>query len=236
MSAYNLLVTVVIFVGVLIWLRAMDYIAHRGLISSRNSRKLIHIFTGPLFVLCWLLYDSSPGARYLAAVIPAIITLQFALIGLGIIKDEASVKAMSRSGERSELLKGPVYYGIVFVVITTLYWMETPVGVVALMLMCGGDGIADIVGRRFGHNPIPWNRKKTLEGSLAVLLGGWLMSIAVLAVMVAAGAFPAPFSAYLWPVFLLAVAAALVESLPFSDIDNVTVPLATILLGRLLLP
>ena len=34
-------------------IRALDFAAHRGWIESRLSRKLIHILTGPLFVLCW---------------------------------------------------------------------------------------------------------------------------------------------------------------------------------------
>ena len=37
-------------------IRALDFAAHRGWIESHLSRKLIHILTGPLFVLCWLLF------------------------------------------------------------------------------------------------------------------------------------------------------------------------------------
>ena len=39
-------------------------------------------------------------------------------------------------------------------------------------LMCGGDGLADIVGRRLGAgNPLPWNAAKSWAGSLAMMLG-----------------------------------------------------------------
>jgi phytol kinase len=78
--------------------------------------------------------------------VPFAITVQFALIGLGVMKDEASVKAMSRSGDRREILRGPLFYGIVFVVMTLVFWKSSPVGMLALMLMCGGDGMADILG------------------------------------------------------------------------------------------
>jgi len=88
------------FAAALGWLRLMDYFAHRGWIESRLSRKVIHIGTGPIYVLCWLLFDSAPSARWLAVLVPLAITIQFAMIGLGILKDEASVKAMSRSGDR----------------------------------------------------------------------------------------------------------------------------------------
>src|SRR5664280_891839 len=83
-------------------IRALDFAAHRGWIESHLSRKLIHILTGPLFVLCWLLFPSPDlwYYRWLAALVPLLFTVQFALIGLGIVKDEASVKAMSRTGYR----------------------------------------------------------------------------------------------------------------------------------------
>ncbi len=48
---------------------------------------------------------------------------------------------------------------------------------VAVCLMCGGDGLADIVGRRFGGgNKLPWNGTKSAAGSLAMLLGGTVMA------------------------------------------------------------
>jgi phytol kinase len=144
MLTSNWLALLITFAVALTWLRINDFAAHRGWIGSRLSRKLIHIGTGPLFVLCWLLFTPAPASRYLAALVPLLFTLQFVLIGLGIVKDEASVQAMSRTGDRREILRGPVFYGLVFVVMTLLYWLESPIGMVALMLMCGGDGLADI--------------------------------------------------------------------------------------------
>ena len=229
----NILALVVTFAVSLVWLRLNDFAAARGWVSSRLSRKIIHIGTGPLFVLCWLLFDDAPNARYLAALVPLVITVQFALIGLGIIKDEAAVQAMSRSGNRREILHGPLFYGIVFAALTILYWKDNPAGIIALMLLCGGDGIADLVGRRWGKHPLPWARRKSWEGSLAVFLGGWLLAATVLAVYLAAGVFPAPWRAYVFPLTVIALAAAAVESLPFREIDNLTVPLAAVLVALL---
>ena len=218
----------------LAWLRIMDFAAHRGWIESRLSRKVIHITTGPLFVLCWFLFRETPEARWWAACVPLLITAQFALIGLGIIKDEASVRAMSRSGDRREILRGPLFYGIVFVVLTLLFWRETPIGIAALMLMCGGDGIADVVGRRVASPKLPWSREKSLAGSLSVLLGGFLLAAFILWVYVSARVFPGSFGEYLIPLALLSLLAAAVESLPFRDVDNITVPLAVVLAGLIL--
>src|SRR3990172_9612441 len=179
MSA-NLLALFLTFVLALIWLRINDFAAHRGWISSHLSRKIIHIGTGPIFVLCWLLFTNNLSARYLAALVPLAITFQFALVGFGVIKDDAAVQAMSRTGDRGEILRGPLYYGIIFVVLTVVFWYDKPTGIVALMMLCGGDGLADILGRRYGKVKLPWNRGKSWAGSGGMFLGGWIFALIVL--------------------------------------------------------
>jgi len=215
------------------WLRLMDFIAHRGWISSNLSRKIIHVGTGPIFVLCWLMFPDVWFSRWLAALVPFLITLQFMLIGLGIIKDEASVKAMSRSGDRREILRGPLFYGIVFVVLTLVYWKDSPIGMVGLMLMCGGDGIADLVGNRVVSPALPWSKRKTLVGSLSVFLGGFILSAFVLWIFMVLGVFSRPFEVYLGPLLIISLAGMMVESLPFPDVDNITVTAVAVLLGHL---
>ena len=44
------LATLLTFAVAVFFLRFMDFLAHRGFIESRLSRKLIHIGTGPIFV------------------------------------------------------------------------------------------------------------------------------------------------------------------------------------------
>lgn len=229
----NIIALILTFAVALAFLRLMDFIAHRGWIESRLSRKIIHIGTGPIFVLCWLLFRDTPEARWLAALVPFAITGQFVLVGLGVIKDEAAVQAMSRTGDRREILRGPLLYGIMFVALTLLFWKDSPVGMTALMLMCGGDGIADVVGRRLKSPRLPWSPEKSVAGSLSVFSGGWVMAALILFVYVGAGTFAGPFSAYLPPLTLVALAGTLVESLPFKDIDNLTVTLTAMVVGYL---
>ena len=121
MLSNNFIALILTFIAAITWLRVNDFAAHRGWISSHLSRKIIHIGTGPIFVLCWLLFHEAPSARYLAALVPGLITVQFILVGLGIIKDESAVKALSRTGDRREILRGPLFYGIIFVVLTIIY-------------------------------------------------------------------------------------------------------------------
>ena len=230
----SLLATILTFIAALAFLRLMDFFAHRGWVESRLSRKLIHIGTGPIFVLCWLMFPDVPSSRWLAALVPFAITLQFALVGLDIMKDEASVKAMSRTGDRREILRGPLYYGIMFVVLTIVFWKDSPVGMTALMIMCGGDGIADLVGRRFNSNKLPYSPDKTVAGSVSVFLGGWLLSAFVLGIYVGAGIFTKLFGSYVLPLTIVAFVSMLVESLPFKDIDNITVTMTAAILGYFL--
>lgn len=229
----NYIALMITFAASLIFLRSMDFIAHRGWMDSKLSRKVIHIGTGPLFILCWFLFRDTADARWLAALVPFAITVQFALIGFGVLKDDASVKAMSRNGDPREILRGPLYYGIMFVVLTLIYWRDSPIGMIALMMMCGGDGIADIVGRRFPLPKLPWSREKSVAGTLSVFAGGWLMAGISVYIYVSAGVFPSPFTNYLLPITVIALAGALVESLHYKDIDNVTMTLASALIGSL---
>jgi len=228
----NYIALAITFAIALGFLRLMDFFAHRGWIESKLSRKLIHIGTGPIFVLCWFLFDDSPSARWLAALVPFAITIQFALIGFGVLKDKASVDAMSRTGDPKEILRGPLYYGIMFVVLTLVYWKDSPIGIIALMMMCGGDGVADIFGRRIASPKLPWSRDKSVAGMVSVFLGGWVMSAVILYVYVNAGVFAAPVTNYLLPLTVISLVGTVVESLHYKDIDNISMTLASALVGH----
>jgi phytol kinase len=230
----NLLALVFTFLAALLWLRLNDFAAHSGWLGSQLSRKIIHMGTGPIFVLCWLLFNDSASSRYLAALVPLAITGQFVLVGLGIIEDEAAVKAMSRTGDRREILKGPLFYGIVFVAVTIVYWLDNPIGITALMLMCGGDGLADIMGRRFGKNKLPWSNQKSWIGSLGMFMGGWVFAFGIVAIFIQLNVFSASLSTYFVPITIISFIGTIVESLPIRDIDNITVTIAAIVLGHIL--
>ena len=79
---------------------------------------------------------------------------------------------------RQELLRGPLLYIVVVIAVTVLFWRESPVGLIVLSLMCGGDGLADIVGRQYGSAKLPFNVDKSWAGSLAMFSGKSIRSIA----------------------------------------------------------
>lgn len=230
----NFIALIITFAAALIWLRINDFFAHKGWVKSQVSRKIIHMGTGPIYVLCWLLFTDAPSSRYIAALVPFAITAQFVLVGLGIMKDEAAVQAMSRTGDRREILKGPLFYGIIFVILTIVYWLDSPIGIISLMLMCGGDGLADIVGRRWGKKKLAWAEGKSWIGSLGMLVGGWVFAAGITGIFIGSGVFVGTMVEYLLPITLIAMAGTMVESFPLKDIDNITVTLAAVILGHFL--
>ncbi len=221
---------IVTLVSALVWLRIVDFLALKGIISSQLSRKIIHIGTGPIFVLCWLLFPNVPAARYVAAVVPFLITIQFFLIGIGVIKDEAAVEAMSRSGDPREILKGPLIYGIMFVVLTILFWVDHPAGIIALMALCGGDGLADVVGRRVKSSPIPWSRSKTIAGTIAMFVGSFVLTVFIFFVF-SQRVFVFNWETALIRIGILSLVAAFVETIPLKDFDNLSVPISVVLVS-----
>lgn len=227
------LATLLTFVIAISFLRLMDFFAHRGWIEGKMSRKLIHIGTGPIFVSCWLMFPDDAISRFLAALVPLLITIQFVLVGTGIMRDDAAVQAMTRKGNPKEILRGPLLYGIMFVLLTIIYWKDSPIGITALMMMCGGDGIAEIIGRRVKSPKLAWSREKSFAGLVSVFIGGWLMTVFVIAVYIGAGVFAAPLMDYLLPVTWIALGGTLVESLPYKDIDNITLTVVSAVIGHI---
>lgn len=215
------------------WLRLIEVLAARGRLESKLSRKIMHIGTGPLFVLCWQLFSTAPTARYFAALVPLILTGQFFAVGLGWIQSPETVQAMSRTGKPAEILRGPLYYGIVFIVCTIVFWRDSPVGILALMSLCGGDGLADIVGRRFGVHKLFFNPQKSWIGSLAMFVGSFIFGFSFLALFNHFQYFhPAlDLVATAGSVTAIALVATIVEALPFQDIDNITLTAVAIVLG-----
>ncbi len=218
----------------LIWMRINNLIANKNLISSSTSRKIVHIGTGPVFLLCWLLFPDHILSKYLAAVVPLLIVLQLTLVGLGFVKDDSSIKAMARTGSKNELLKGPFFYGIVFVLLTILFW-KSPYSIIPLMILCGGDGMADLIGSRFGHRQIPWNKHKTILGSLSMFISGFALSLLLVIPFISTGFIESPLSQYIVPIMTISLVGTIIESLTHSEYDNISVPAISLILSLILL-
>ncbi|XP_031387848.1 probable phytol kinase 3, chloroplastic [Punica granatum] len=215
-------------------LRFFEETAKRGLFDQKLNRKLVHVSIGLVFMLCWPMFSSGRQGAILAALIPGVNIIRVLLVGLGIYKDEATVKSMSRFGDYRELLKGPLYYATTITLACAVFWRASPVGIAAICNLCAGDGFADIVGRRFGHHKIPYNKRKSLAGSVAMASAGFLASIGYMYYFASFGYMQVSWE-MIWGFLFVSLASALVESLPLSTAldDNLTVPLTSFIVGSL---
>jgi phytol kinase len=181
-----------------------------------------------------MLFPDKNISRYLAALVPFLIALQLFLVGKGKMQDRTSILAMARSGEKSELLKGPLLYGIVFVLITVFFWKSIHAGV-ALMILCGGDGIADIAGNRLKSPRLPWTKSKTVAGSISMFLGGILLVLAIIVLVRGNFLIHSSVEDIILPLILISFLATLVESFTPSDWDNLSVTGVSLVFSLILL-
>ncbi|KAF7849374.1 hypothetical protein BT93_L0868 [Corymbia citriodora subsp. variegata] len=215
-------------------LRLFEETAKRGLFDQKLNRKLVHVSVGLVFMLCWPLFSSGQRGALLAATIIGINIIRMLLVGAGIWKDEATVKSMSRFGDRRELLEGPLYYALTITFACAYYWRTSPVAIAAICNLCAGDGFADIIGRQFGQHKIPYNPNKSVAGSIAMGLAGFIASLGFMSYFSSFGYIQGSWEMVAG--FLkVSLASALVESLPLSSQidDNLTVPLTCTLVGSL---
>jgi HAD superfamily phosphoserine phosphatase-like hydrolase len=109
--------------------------------------------------------------------------------------------------EHWNLATAPLYLALG--VILCLAFFPPPSGYVGITIVTLGDGVAKIVGRRYGKTMIPFNKPKKLEGTLA----GIAISVLV------ASIYTTPMKA-----LLAAGIGMLVEALPTPVNDNLLIP------------
>lgn len=143
------------------------------------------------------------------------------------------------SGDRREALRGPLYYCVATTFCTLLFWRgPSPVGVLALVQMCIGDGIADIVGRRWNtpHWPAVLGARanaKTVGGTLAYVGSAFVASLLYIYVFSVCGCVNVDVTHSVGRIAALTLVCAAVELVVPGD-DNITVPLAACILGSYL--
>ena len=81
-----------------------------------------------------------------------------------------------------------------------------------IWIVAFADTAATLVGRKLGNHRLPYNKKKSLEGTLAA----WIVAFFCGRVY-----FP------LFPALLTASFSSMIESLPLRALDNLFIPLGT---------
>ena len=234
---WDLVATVISIVILLGIVQINAYIQKKGKVSTIITRKLVHILAGPVFVVTWMLFSGEIVSHYIAVIVPLLFVLQFITIGIGVIKNESFVASMSRSGDPRELLQGTLYYSIVMVLMTFFWFYVPSTGInnanptALLIIGCvsGGDGLADIIGRKFGGKKIGIKgSEKTYIGSIGMLVGSILVSsILVLIFSLEVPSFN--IATLILPIIVVSIVATIVEAISPKNSDNFTIFVAVII-------
>ncbi|MEL6581809.1 MAG: diacylglycerol/polyprenol kinase family protein [Cyanobacteria bacterium J06621_12] len=175
------------------------------------TRKVVHIGSGNVVLLAWWL-DISRSVIVSAAIIAAAIAIISYIIPI--------LPAIESVGRQSF---GTLFYAISMGVLSACFWQTTPqYAVIGILVMAWGDGMAAIIGQRFGtHKYQIGEITKSWEGSGAMAGAAFIVAITTLLAV----------EGNSWQVWTIAVVVAFVatvcEAFSKLGIDNLTVPLAS---------
>jgi phytol kinase len=209
----------------LLWIEVVKFLGHFAGLPNWQQRKLMHIFTGPIFILTWPYFDDGSEGSIWAVMVPLVMTLKFYLVGKGYLTDNDMVRTSSRTGKREELLKGPLYYGLIFILSTVFFWKSVN-GIIYLFILCFGDGMAEVVGRLLGQgNPIPWNPRKSVAGTIGFMVFAYLATLLFLKLYgprIFGHHSPELYDVERKVLFDVII-GGFIETLPIEDFDNISV-------------
>lgn len=178
------------------------------------TRKVVHIGVGMLIWMLPFLFTSAT---------PFILT---ALLFAGLtFLDNIYHFFPAMAGEANNW--GTTYFPLAAIAVAALFWETPALMAAALMPLTWGDGMAEVMGRKFGRNPYTiFNHTRTLEGSAAFFLFSFVAILLALQLM------PNPFAVSLGLSVALALIISLVctiiEAFSIGGLDNLTVTAAAI--------
>ena len=209
----------------------------RGVLRPSVTRKVIHIAVAHWWLIAMALMDDP----WVASVGPA----SFIIINALAIRFRL-LPAMDEGADARNW--GTVYFPVSLLILVNLCWrglVPVWVGGLAVLVLGWGDGLAAIVGERWGSrnlrfrrdsiHGVPWRGqiplrrlgRKTVSGTAAMFGASFAVSLCF--TLVFNSRFGAP-AAALAVSALTAAGATVVEVLTPLGVDNITVPLATALL------
>lgn len=243
--AWDILALILTFLAILILIRINDVLRKREIIPIFVSRKVIHIFAAPIFLVCWLLFSGDYYSRYFAAVVPLLFVLLFIAIGTGMMKNEEFVNTMSREGDPKELLKGTLFYALVMVLASIFFWYVpvdatlqpnwltfVPTALLIFGPLAGGDGFADLIGRRYGKRKFHIFADKSIVGTLSMFIFGLLFTLGLLFVFwLALDPLYASVNvtALIIPIVVVSLVCTIIEMFSPRNLDNLLIPIFAVI-------
>ena len=216
--------TVLLQIGlVLAWLGLVGAIAE-GLrrytqVGTEITRKVVHIGAGQVILLAWWL--GTPTWMGVAASV--------CFSGVALLSYHYPILPGINGVGRHSL--GTFFYALSIGLLTLMFWPPRlpQYAALGILTMTWGDGLAALVGQRFGRHPYQlWGSQKSWEGSLTMALASVCVALGILGWTVG-------WSAQIGLTALaVAIAATALETLSIYGLDNLTVPLGSALLAYLL--
>lgn len=174
------------------------------------TRKIVHIGAGHVILLAWWLM--LPAWMGVAAAVVfagvALLSYRFPIL-----------PGINSVGRRSW---GTFFYAISIGILMGWCWPRgyPYFGVIGILIMCWGDGLAALIGQRWGqHGYEIWGEKKSWEGSITMAIASALVVLIVLGGL----------QGITWSLVITALGVALsstaLEAVSKYGIDNLTVPL-----------
>lgn len=242
--AWDIVAFIISFIVILMLVQINARIEKSGALSTTVTRKVIHTFAAPLWVLTWMLFSGDMFSRWLAIIVPLIFVLQFVMIGTGKSQNEDFVRSMSRSGDPKELLGGTLYYAFMMVVIGILWFYvppdgdlaaATPLALIVFGCLAGGDGFADVIGRKYGGDKKfgIGGAEKTLAGVIGMFIGSFLFSF-VLVFLFSIEVATFSVVGLLIPILIVSIVSTIVEAITPKGLDNLTITIAAIIVVLIL--
>ena len=216
----NAVITLLSFIYVFGVVGLMDFAVKKGL-SQDISRKIVHIAAGS-WLLFWPLFDQSHWTKYLN-ISPALLwTFLLFIKGFTAKPDDQAVKTMTRTGDRKELLRGPLYFTLVMNVMGTVFFYSVG-AIISMGFLSWGDGLAPVIGQKYGRHKYKILSEKSVEGSIAFLIFGILGCIIFSIILL--GTININF------ILIASIIATLVEASSPSNWDNILVPASVMLVS-----
>ncbi len=209
----NILVMILGFVYVFAVVAIMDYAVKKGF-PQDISRKVVHIAAGS-WLIFWPFFNANHWTKFLNIAPAALWTILLLIKGFTAKKDDEAVKTMTRTGDRRELLKGPLYFTIVMDVLGTVFFYSAS-AITAMGFLGWGDGTAPIIGKRFGKHKYKILSEKSVEGSIGFFIFGFLGAVIFHLLLTGTVDFTM--------LFYSAVIATVIEAISPANWDNILIP------------
>lgn len=202
--------------AVAVWLGLVALAAVVGKRSPLGTpeivRKIVHIGTGNVIVLAWWFH------------IPAWIGISASILFSGVTLASYWFPLLPMINSVGRQSWGTFFYALSIGLLITGFWpLAMPqYAVIGILVMTWGDGMAALIGQRWGHHPlIVWGNTKSWEGSGTMAVVSFIVSSAVL------WAYQGPIGATWGVALAIAVFATTLELFSRFGIDNLTVPLGS---------